>query len=130
MAETQSSIPQPVGERFAKTFDAFVAAVRAAVKEAAQKPEFAGAAAFCAWRDRALPLLEQENASIQSALAQFLVGQSGPIIRLARDAGGLAKNLDGFPLDFAGADHADILDQLETAVVVTAYQVCAAAGLP
>lgn len=129
MAEAQNAIPQPVAERFAKAFDVFVAAVRKAVEEAAQKPEFASTTAFRAWRERALPLLEQQNTSIQSALEQFRSGQSGPIISLAQDAGGLAKNLDGFPLDFAGTDRATTLDQLETAVVVTSYQVCTAAGL-
>jgi hypothetical protein len=77
-----------------------------------------------------LPLLQQQNASIQQATALFSAGDAGPILALAEDKRGLAKDLDGFPLTFAGQEHAAELESLETAVVVAAYQLCLAAGIP
>jgi hypothetical protein len=74
-----------------------------------------------------LPLLEQEDAAIQNGVARYKIGETKTIVNLADEARGLAKNLDGFSLDFAGPKYAENLDRLETAVVVAAYQVSAAA---
>jgi hypothetical protein len=125
-----SGVPEALAARFAKAFSAFVEAVRAAVADAAARPGMAGAPALLSWQTQALPRLEQQNASIKNAMALFLIGEVRSILPLAADMRSLARNLDGFPLDFAGPDSARVLDQLETAVVVAAYQVCAAAGIP
>jgi hypothetical protein len=123
-------IPQATAERFAKAFSAFVDAVWAAVAEAAGNPALSSTPALLAWQTKALPLLEQENASIQKAMALFLIGEERTLVRLAAEERGLAKNLDGFALNFAGEERAKTLDRLETAVVVAAYQLCQAAGVP
>lgn len=130
MAEALPGIPQTLVERFAKTFAAFVDAVRDAATKAASNPELAGTPAFRAWQTKALPLLQEHNAAVQAALSHFQAGDVRSILVLAEDKRGLAKDLDGFPLTFAGADLAENLEKLETAVVVAAYQLCAAAGIP
>ena len=53
-----------------------------------------------------------------------------PILVQAVDKRGLAKDLDGYPLNFAGPEREQQLDAWETAVVVAAYQICSAAGIP
>ena len=117
-------------ERFAKAFAAFVQEARGAVAAAAKDPALAATPQFASWRDRALPLLEQENASLQQALAAFHAGDPRPILLQAEDKRGLAKDMDGFPLTFAGPDRAQPLGNLRTAVVRSAFQLCEAAGIP
>jgi hypothetical protein len=128
--ETPPAIPRPHAERFAKAFAAFVGAVRSAVAEGALDPALSASPRFLSWQTRALPLLERENDSIQHAFALYLIGEPGAILAMASDKRHLAKDLDGFPLTFAGPDRGPDLEKLLTAIVTTAYQLCAAAGVP
>jgi len=127
---TDSAIFEPLAQSFAKAHAAFVDAVRAAIAGAVGDPLLANTPAFLTWQTQALPMLERQNASIEKALALFLVGETRTILSLAADCRGLAKQLDGYPLTFAGADPAANLERLETAEVVAAYRLCAAAGIP
>jgi hypothetical protein len=124
------AISQSLAERFAKVFAAFVEAVSVAITTNVPNPAVANTSAFLAWQTRALPRLEKENASIQNAMARFLVGETNTILQLAAESRALGRKLDGFDLNFAGADCAKKLNQLETAIAVAAYQLCAAAGIP
>ncbi len=117
-------------DRFVKVFAAFVQEARNAVADAALNPELAGTPQFQSWRDRVLPLLEQKNALVQQALSAFQAGDAGPILIQAEDKRGLAKDMDGFPLTFAGPDHAEALQTLRTSVVRSAWQLCQTAGIP
>lgn len=128
--EAPPTVSQPIAERFANAFSAFVDAVWVAVTEGIPNPAIANTPVFLAWQTQALPRLEQENASIQKAMTLFLIGETRTIQQLAAAQRGLAKQLDGFSLNFAGPERAQTLDALETAVVRAAYQVCAAAGIP
>jgi hypothetical protein len=123
-------IPQTLAERFAKAFAAFVDAVRAAVQENITNPPIANTSSFLAWQTGALPRLEQQNAEVQNAWARYLIGEERTIATLAAGARGLAKQLDGYALEFAGPERAQLLDKLETAVVVAASQLCTAARIP
>ncbi|MGC2637447.1 MAG: hypothetical protein WA294_09735 [Acidobacteriaceae bacterium] len=123
-------IPQMLADRFVAAFKAFVDEVAAAVADAAARPELASAPAFRVWHNKVLPLLQQQEQATQAAAAQFRQGDAGPLLAIAADKRSLAKDLDGFPLDFAGSDHAAALDRLETSVVTTAFQLCAAAKIP
>lgn len=123
-------IPPALADRFTKVFAAFVDAVGDAVDEASLNPEFADTPQLQSWQRQALPLLQHQNASIQNAMALFLIGEERTILTLAKERLGLAKELDGLQLDFAGPDRAKTLDRLETDVVVAAYRLCAAAGIP
>ena len=127
---TPPAIPQMLAEHFAQAFAAFVDALRAAVNETAQNPALSNSRALLLWQTQALPQLEKKNDSVQKAMALFLVGEERSIVEAASDARHIDKELDGFDLNFAGEERGRNLDQLETMVTVTAYQVCAAAGVP
>lgn len=116
--------------RLAGAYAGFTKAVADGVSIAELNPEFADAVQLQAWKQQALPYLEQQNASLQQAVAHYLIGDVNPILAHAVEKRGLGKQLDGFLLTFAGPDHAKVLDRLETAVVISAYQVCVAAGIP
>lgn len=119
-----------LADRFAAAMKAFVDEVAAAVADASSKPELASAPAFRVWNNKVLPLLQRQEQATEAAAIRFRQGDGGPLLAIAADKRGLAKDLDGFPLEFAGPDHARQLDQLETAVVTSAYRLCAAAGIP
>ncbi|MGH9606139.1 MAG: hypothetical protein ACRD3N_10635 [Terracidiphilus sp.] len=125
--ETPPAVSQQLVERFAKAFADFVKEVTQAALEAAMDPALSSDPALLAWQTRALPSLEQQDAAIQGGVALYQAGETGSIGKLANEARGLAKQLDGFSLDFAGPKHAELLDRLEGAVVVAAYQICKAA---
>lgn len=128
--EPVPAVPQPLAEQFAQAFAAYVAAVRDAISGGIANPAVSGQRGFLLWQTRALPRLEQENQNVQHAWALYLIGETGSIVEQANDKRHIAKQLDGYPADFAGAENAKTLDRLETAVVVAAYRVCAAAGVP
>jgi hypothetical protein len=128
--EAPPAVPQMLAERFAKAFDAFVSAVSAAAKEAAANPLINTSRSLLVWQTKDLPRLEKENAEVQNALALYVVGETRTIVAQAAERRHLARELDGCDLNFAGPERGKILDQLETAVVVAAYQVCAAAKVP
>ena len=127
---TSAAVSQALVERYAKAFADFVNEVTKAVNEAVMDPARSSAPALLMWQTEVLPRLVQEDAAIQKAVALFQIGETGTIVTRAQETHGLAKRLDGFPLDFAGPQHAEVLDRLETAAVVAAYQLRAAAGVP
>jgi hypothetical protein len=127
---TALSISPELADRFVAAFNAFTASVAAAVTDAAQDPQLAGAPAFRGWKDKVLPLLQRQNAAAKQAREAFTKGDPEALLSSAEDKRSLAKDLDGFPLSFAGPGHAAVLDALETAVVTAAYHLCAAAGIP
>jgi hypothetical protein len=124
------AVPQLSAERLAKAFAAFVDAVRAAISENVTNPAVANTQVFLAWQTQALPMLEEENATVQNALARFLIGEERTIVAVAAEERHLAKKLDGLSMDFAGAERGKLLDRLETAIVIAASQICQAAGVP
>lgn len=130
MAGAAPSITPALVDRFARAFAAFVLEARNAVADAARNPDLASTPQFESWRGKALPLLEQENAAVQQAVAMFQSGDARAIVAQAEDKRGLAKDMDGFPLTFAGPDHAQLLAALRTTVVRSAFQLCEAAGIP
>lgn len=130
MSAQPGPIPQMLADRFVAAMKAFVDEVAAAVADAAAKPELASAPAFRVWHNKVLPLLQHQEQATEAAADQFRRGNAGPLLSTAADKRGLAKDLDGFPLDFAGPEHAVALDRLETAVVSSAYRLCVAAGIP
>ncbi len=129
-AEALPAVPQMLAERFAKAFAAFVDAVRDAAQAAALDPLLGASRSLLVWQTQDLPRLERENAKVQNAMALYLVGETRTIVTLAAEKRHLARELDGCDLNFAGPERGQVLDQLETAVVVAAYQVCKAAGVP
>ncbi|MGC1363172.1 MAG: hypothetical protein WA419_03875 [Silvibacterium sp.] len=130
MPEALYGISPALVERFRKIFAAFAGGVKMAVADAAQKPVTSESPGLRSWQEKALPLLEKDNLSIQAAAKAFEQGDAQPILTLAEDKRGLAKDLDGFSFTFAGPEHAENLELLETAVVTAACQISGAAGIP
>ena len=128
-ANLAAPVPDELGQRFFNAFDAFVAAVRAAIASAVANPAYSSAPGFVIWQTDALPRLEKELGKIQDGYALFQIGETGTLSRLARVQLGLAKHLDGFPLDFAGPDRAQVLNRYQEAVVFAAYDLSKAAGV-
>ncbi|HEX4030053.1 MAG TPA: hypothetical protein VHX20_06790 [Terracidiphilus sp.] len=127
---TQDAVVSPVlVNRFADAVAFFTGAVEDAVTEASLNPEFADTPQLRVWQ-QASSFIRQQNASVQHGLALYLIGELRTIVSLASEKRHLARELDGCDLNFAGPDRGKVLDQLETAVVVAAYQVCAAAKVP
>lgn len=122
--ESTPAVPRYYAERFYKAFLAFVTKVRAAVAAGVLDSAFSSMPTFLAWQTQALPRLEKELGEIENAYARFQSGETGVLAQLAREQLGLGKHLDGFPLDFAGPEHAAELDRLETSVVMAAYGLC------
>lgn len=123
-SESTPVVPEYYAERFYKVFLAFVTEVRAAVVEGALNPAYSSTSTFLIWQTEALPRLEQELAEIENGYALFRTGETRALAQLAKAQLGLGKHLDGFPLDFAGQEHAANLDRLETSVVLAAHQLC------
>ena len=128
--EAPAAVPKNLAEQFAKAFAKFVDAVRAATKEAALDPALNTSRSLLVWQTQDLPRLEKENAEVQDAMARYLIGETQSIVAQAAQRRHIARELDGADLNFAGTEHGQILDQLETMVVYAAYQVCAAAKVP
>ena len=122
-----AAVPEELGKRFFKAFDAFVAAVRAAIASAVANPAYSSAPGFVIWQTNALPRLERDLAQIQDGYALFQIGETGTLSRLARNQLGIAKHLDGFSFDFAGPDRAQVLKQYEEAIVFAAFELSKAA---
>jgi hypothetical protein len=130
MMAQKVEISEALVNRFAAAFARFAEAAQEALSQAELDPQFAVTAQFQAWQHKALPFIEQQNVSIQNAASLYLVGEANPILAQAAEKRGLAKQLDGFDLTFAGPDQAKMLDRLETSVVIAAYQLCVAARIP
>ena len=122
-------VPRPMAENFANAFATFVDAVRAELKKAALDPLKSSSSGVLIWQTQALPRLDEENTAIQNGFALYLIGEEMTLARLAKEQLGLARRLDGYSLDFNGPEAGKLLDKLETAAVVTAYQLCSTAGL-
>jgi hypothetical protein len=128
--EAPLAVPQNLADQFAKAFAKFVDAVRAAAKEAAANPALNTSRSLLVWQTQDLPRLEKENTEVQNAMALYLIGETRSIVAQAAERRHIARELDGADLNFAGPERGAILDQLETAVVFAAYQVCTAAKVP
>lgn len=130
MPEVPATIPLIFAERFSKAYAAFVDATVEAVREAAGNPALGSNRGLILWQTQGLSLIESQNSSVKRAMVLYRSGEGSAIAEAASEAVHLAKMLDGFDLNFSGEGRGKILDHLETDVVIAAYQVCAAAGIP
>lgn len=119
----RSTIPPQSADRFARAFAEFVAGVRTAL--ALAPPEHPDVSR---WQRKALPLLGSDLERVDAATKSYREGDSQPLEREASSALSLAKNLDGFPLNFAGEETGSQLSEKLRLVVMAAWQVVSAAG--
>jgi len=118
-----SAIPPQAADRFARAFAEFVTCVRTAL--ALAPPEHPDVSR---WQRKALPLLGSDLERVDAATKTYMAGDSQPLVHEASSALSLAKNLDGFPLNFAGEETGSRLSEKLRLVVMAAWQVVSAAG--
>lgn len=120
MAQT-SSIPSQAAERFAHTFEEFVTTLRTALALAPEEhPEVSR------WQKKALPLLNRDLDRVNAATKSYKAGNDGPLVQAASSSLSLAKDLDGFSLNFAGEETGRQLEEKLRFVVMAAWQVAGA----
>ena len=115
------AIPEATAQRFVTTLTALLESVRGAI--AGSDSAQAGV-----WRRKVLPLLEGHLAAAKKAAAHFAIGDEQPLVDTALPLRFLARDLDGYSLDFAGADAARQYEERRRLVVYAAWQVGQAAG--
>lgn len=113
----EGAIPRQAADRFALTFEEFVAGVRGAL---ARSPGHPGVPR---WQQEALPLLSRDLAEVQTAMKSYEAGNPEPLRAAASSALSLARKMDGFPLDFAGKETGDKIAEQRRFVVMAAWQV-------
>lgn len=128
MAAESGGIPPMYVERFVEAYRSFVAEIRLAIEDAQSHNASPGTVSL--WRDRALPALEKRLAAIEGGVAAYHAGNPSALVQSADDAQGLSKNLDGYPLDFAGSEHEKKLENAQTMVILAGYWVRHSAGVP
>ncbi|HTZ90245.1 MAG TPA: hypothetical protein VMA71_07885 [Alloacidobacterium sp.] len=122
MVVTQT-IPQPVAERYFNALKGLVSTVRSAIGTAGGSPQSSGC------QQKVLPLLENRLTDAQTALAHHAIGDQDPLVGLALKSRFLARETDGYSLNFAGEALAAQFEDRRRLVVFAAWQVCEAAGV-
>ena len=114
-------IPQPVAERYiAMLTDLIALAYRACA--ASQSPQGA------VWRQKLVPLLETRLFAAKTAMFHLAIGDENPLLAHALQSRFLARDMDGYPFDFAGQEFAAQIKEKQQLVVYAAWQVCHSAG--
>lgn len=121
MTATQT-IPEAVANRLVAAVTGLVSTAREAV--AASSSPQAGV-----WQRKVLPLLEGRLAAAKTAAAHFAIGDEKPLVEAASPLRFLARDMDGYALNFAGDDLAKQLEERQRLVVLAAWQVCQSAGI-
>ncbi|HEX3436549.1 MAG TPA: hypothetical protein VHT24_07245 [Pseudacidobacterium sp.] len=113
--------------RYLAMLTQFVSTVRGAVvsaKNSQQAPQQAKV-----WQEKALPVLENRLSATEEAMTHFLIGNQQPLIEQAMKSISLARDLDGYPLTFAGEEFAGKLEDHQRLAVFAAWQLCDAVGV-
>jgi hypothetical protein len=120
MTETKT-IPQTAADRYLESLTAFIGTIRNAVATG-------NSSQSALWRHKALPPLETQLAAAREAMAHHAIGNQQPLIDQALQSRFLARDMDGYPLNFAGEELAVQLTEKQRLVVYAAWQVCQSAG--
>jgi|SRR5271157_5706218 len=118
-------IPQVVPQSLA---DRYVAVLTELISTAHQAIDVSDSPQASAWRQKLLPLLETRLFAAKTAVAHHAIGDDNPLIAHALHSRFLARDMDGYPLDFAGEEFAVQLKEKQQLVVYAAWQVCQSAG--
>lgn len=117
--------PQPIPEQLVERYVAALTALVSVAREAVT----AGASPQAAlWQRKILPMLEARLSTAKTAEAHYAIGHQQPLLDAALPLRFLARDMDGYSLDFAGVALAQQLRQQRQLVVYAAWQVGHAAG--
>jgi hypothetical protein len=114
-------VPQPLADRYVAVLAELISLAHKVV-EASDSPQAE------AWRQKLLPLLETRLFAAKTAMAHLAIGDENPLIAHALHSRFLARDMDGYPLDFGGEEFAVQLKEKQQLVVYAAWQVCQSAG--
>ena len=115
-------VPYAAVERLLRTFSA----LQQIVADALAASDATGATST-RWQ-RAFSLLEQERSALQVEADAFQAGDRQALLRHAADLRLLARRMDGYALSFAGDETGKALTQQRQLLVLTAWQIAAAAS--
>jgi hypothetical protein len=80
------------------------------------------------WRQKLVPLLETRLFAGKTAMIHLSIGDENPLLAHALQSRFLARDMDGYPFDFAGEELAVQLKEKQQLVVYAAWHVCQSAG--
>jgi hypothetical protein len=118
-------LPQVIPQSLADRYLAVIADLISTAHEAIEASDSQQAAV---WRQKLLPLLETRFFAAKTALTHHAIGDENPLLAHALQSRFLARDMDGYPLDFAGPQFAEQLKEKQQFVVFAAWQVCQSAG--
>jgi len=116
------AIPQPLADRY-------LAAISDLIVVAHQAISVSSSPQAQLWQQKLLPVLETRLFAAKTALAHHTIGDENPLLAHALQSRFLARDMDGYPLDFAGEDFAAQLKEKQQFVVYAAWQICQSAGV-
>jgi hypothetical protein len=120
MTEAQT-IPQAIADRYLATLTTLVTKGSEAVA-ASSSPQ------AIVWKQKVLPLLQLRLTAAKSAAAHYAIGDEQPLVVQAKQSLSLARDIDGYSMNFAGEEFATQLTEAQRLVVFAAWQVCQSAG--
>ena len=125
MTEAQilpQAIPQPLADRYIAAMADLISIAHQAIAAASHSTQAE------VWRQKLLPVLETRLFAAKTALVHHTIGDENPLLAHALQSRFLARDMDGYPLDFAGGEFAAQLKEKQQLVVFAAWQICQSAG--
>jgi len=119
-------IPQVISQPLA---DRYLGAMKDLITTAHQAVDVSHSSQAGLWRQKVLPLLDSRLFAAKTAMTHLAIGDENPMLAHALHSRFLARDMDGYPLDFAGEEFAMQLKEKLQLVVYAAWQICQSAGV-
>ena len=114
-------IPQPLADRYIAMLGDLISVAHEAIGSSSSSQTNV-------WRQKVVPLLDSRFFAAKTAMLHLSIGDENPLLAHALQSRFLARDMDGYPLDFAGEQFAAQLKEKQQLVVYAAWHVCQAAG--
>ena len=115
------AIPQPLADRYVSAMSDLISVAHQAIATT-NSPQ------ATLWRQKLVPVLESRLFAAKTALTRHTIGDENPLLAHALQSRFLARDMDGYSLNFAGEDFAVQLKEKQQLVVYAAWQICQSAG--
>ncbi len=114
-------IPQPLADRYLAMLNE-LASIAHQAGAVSRSPQAA------VWRQKLVPLLDSRLFAAKTAMFHLAIGDENPLLAHALQSRFLARDMDGYSVDFAGVEFAAQFKEKQQWVVYAAWQVCHSAG--
>lgn len=114
-------IPQPLADRYIAVLNELISVAHQAIASS-------NSSQATLWRQKLVPLLDTRLFAAKTAMLHLAIGDENPLLAHALQSRFLARDMDGYSLDFAGEAFAAQLKEKQQLVVYAAWQVCHSAG--